>query len=129
MAASVDWLDRMGYYSMPIADHPDPRAVRSKTNHYLTGRDGGREIDLRARALEGMHLHGRLQSITAERISFHDDLALNLDQADAVYCRSAAALTAGSPRRGLKPSMKRPIRPVGNRALARILASISAAGI
>ena len=25
-------------------------AVRAKTNHYLTGRDGGREIDLRARA-------------------------------------------------------------------------------
>jgi len=83
----VDWLDRMGYYSMPIADHPDPRSVRSKTNHYLTGRDGGREIDLRARALEGMHLHGRLRSVTAEHISFNNDLATNLDRADSVYCR------------------------------------------
>ena len=54
------------------------------TNHYLTGRDGGREIDLRARAAEGMHLHGRLQGVTAECISFDDDLGANLDQADAV---------------------------------------------
>ncbi|MFZ9585841.1 MAG: FAD-dependent oxidoreductase, partial [Pseudohongiellaceae bacterium] len=67
----VDWLDRMGYYSMPIGEHANPRAVRSKTNHYLTGRDGGREIDLRARALEGMQLHGRLRSITAEAIGFN----------------------------------------------------------
>ena len=58
----VDWLDRMGYYAMPISEHSDPRAVRAKTNHYLTGRDGGREIDLRARAREGMRLHGRLRS-------------------------------------------------------------------
>lgn len=88
----VDWLDRMGYYAMPISDHPDPRAVRSKTNHYLTGRDGGREIDLRARALEGMHLHGRLASIRADRILFNNDLAANLDQADAVYCRIRSSI-------------------------------------
>lgn len=88
----VDWLDRMGYYSMSIADHPDPRTVRSKTNHYLTGRDGGREIDLRARALEGMHLHGRLRSVATDHISFNDDLAANLDQADAVYCRIRSSI-------------------------------------
>ena len=35
----VDWLDRMGYYSMPIGEHDDPKSVRNKTNHYLTGRD------------------------------------------------------------------------------------------
>ena len=66
----VDWLDRMGYYAMPISDHTDPRSVRAKTNHYLTGRDGGREIDLRQRAMEGMHLHGRLSTISREHICF-----------------------------------------------------------
>ncbi len=80
----VDWLDRMGYYDQPITQHADPRAVRSKTNHYLTGRDGGREIDLRRRALEGMVLHGRLLELAPERILFANDLAANLDQADAV---------------------------------------------
>jgi putative flavoprotein involved in K+ transport len=32
---------------MPIGEHDDPKSVRNKTNHYLTGRDNGREIDLR----------------------------------------------------------------------------------
>lgn len=83
----VDWLDRMGYYAMPISEHDDQRRVRTKTNHYLTGRDGGREIDLRQRAVEGMQLHGRLSAISNAHIGFADDLADKLDQADAVYCR------------------------------------------
>lgn len=99
---TVDWLDRMGYYSMPIGQHPDPRAVRTKTNHYLTGRDGGREIDLRARALEGMHLHGRLRSITADQIRFGDELATNLDQADAVYCRIRTSIDNWIAKEGIE---------------------------
>ncbi|MFM1798288.1 MAG: hypothetical protein RLZZ117_566 [Cyanobacteriota bacterium] len=98
----VDWLDRMGYYSMPISEHPDPKAVRSKTNHYLTGRDGGREIDLRARAVEGMQLHGRLRSITPEAIHFSDDLASNLDKADAVYCRIRSSIDNWIAKEGLE---------------------------
>ena len=90
----VDWLDQMGYYAMPISDHADPRQVRAKTNHTLTGRDGGREIDLRRRAVEGMHLHGRLQAITPEGLHFAGDLAHNLDQADAVYCRIRSSIDA-----------------------------------
>ena len=35
-------------------------AARKEANHYVTGRDGGRDIDLRAFAREGMRLHGRL---------------------------------------------------------------------
>ena len=107
----VDWLDRMGYYSMPIGDHPDPRAVRSKTNHYLTGRDGGREIDLRARALEGMQLHGRLRSITAEAIRFNHDLATHLDQADAVYCRIRTSIDQWIAREGIEAPVEPPYSP------------------
>jgi putative flavoprotein involved in K+ transport len=88
----VDWLERMGYYAMPISDHADPRLVRSKTNHYLTGRDGGREIDLRLRASQGMQLHGRLAAVTPSRITFANDLAANLDHADAVYCRIRSSI-------------------------------------
>ncbi|QPN57809.1 MSMEG_0569 family flavin-dependent oxidoreductase [Synechococcus sp. CBW1107] len=88
----VDWLDRMSYYDTPIEQHPDPRSVRRKTNHYLTGRDGGREIDLRRRALEGMVLHGRLEEISASGFRFAPDLAANLDGADAVYRRIRASI-------------------------------------
>ena len=107
----VDWLDRMGYYSMPIADHPDPRSVRTKTNHYLTGRDGGREIDLRARALEGMHLHGRLRSVTAEHISFNNDLASSLDHADSVYCRIRSSIDSWITKEGVEAPVEAPYSP------------------
>ena len=80
----VDWLDRMGYYDLSIDKHPQREKVRTKANHYVTGRDGGREIDLRQFAVEGMQLHGRLKNISGGNLEFFDDLKPNLDQADAV---------------------------------------------
>lgn len=80
----VDWLDQMGYYDLSIDEHPQKEKVRAKANHYLTGRDGGREIDLRQFAREGMRLHGRLKDICGTQLQFHADLQQNLDQADAV---------------------------------------------
>lgn len=80
----VDWLHDMGYYDLPIHEHPKKDAVRAKANHYVTGRDGGRDIDLRKFALEGMSLHGRLKEVEGTVLRFADDLAQNLDQADTV---------------------------------------------
>ncbi|MBD1842650.1 MSMEG_0569 family flavin-dependent oxidoreductase [Cyanobacteria bacterium FACHB-63] len=80
----VEWLDQMGYYDLSIDDHPQKEKARRNTNHYVTGRDGGREIDLRQFALEGMRLHGRLKQINDSTLEFQDDLKHNLDQADAV---------------------------------------------
>jgi putative flavoprotein involved in K+ transport len=80
----VDWLDQMGYYDLPIDEHPQKEKVRSKANHYVTGRDGGREINLRQFALEGMQLHGRLKNISGNNLEFEPNLKQNLDQADAV---------------------------------------------
>lgn len=80
----VDWLDQMGYYDLSIEDHPQKEKARRNTNHYLTGRDGGREIDLRQFALGGMQLYGHLQSIQAGQLYFQPDLAQNLDHADNV---------------------------------------------
>jgi putative flavoprotein involved in K+ transport len=79
----VAWLEQLGHYDLPIDKHPDGVAVRKKRNHYVTGRDGGRDIDLRKFALEGMHLHGRLNDITRSGFEFADDLEQNLDRADA----------------------------------------------
>jgi len=80
----VDWLDQMGYYDIPIDEHPQKETVRTKTNHYVTGRGGGREIDLRQFATEGMHLHGRLNTIQSDQFTFKPDLKENLDYADSV---------------------------------------------
>ena len=82
---AVDWLADMGQYDLPVDDHPLKEDVRRKANHYLTGRDGGRDIDLRRFAIEGMALHGRLDAVDGPVLSFAPDLARNLDGADAVY--------------------------------------------
>jgi putative flavoprotein involved in K+ transport len=80
----VDWLHDLGYYDMPVHEHPQKERVRAKANHYVTGRDGGRDIDLRKFALEGMQLHGRLLEVRGSTLIFGDDLQRNLDQADTV---------------------------------------------
>ena len=80
----VEWLDAMGYYRMPVHEHPLKERVRAKANHYVTGRDGGRDIDLRKFAAEGMQLYGRLLDAKDGVLSFAPDLTTNLDQADAV---------------------------------------------
>lgn len=80
----VDWLEQMGYYDIPIDKHPQREKVRHKTNHYLTGRGGGREIDLRHFALEGMKLYGRLTNVQGTTLDFDGTLKRNLSQADAV---------------------------------------------
>lgn len=84
---AVEWLEDMGYYDQPIESHPDPEEARHKTNHYLTGRDGGRDIDLRKLALEGVKLRGQIDSISKGIIQFGADLKQNLDSADATYNR------------------------------------------
>jgi putative flavoprotein involved in K+ transport len=80
----VEWLHLMGYYDLPVHEHPLREGVRDKTNHYVTGRDGGRDIDLRQRAGEGMQLYGRLLDVAGARFVFAPDLAHCLDQADQV---------------------------------------------
>jgi putative flavoprotein involved in K+ transport len=83
----VDWLAEMGYYDIGVDAHPLREGVRDNTNHYVTGRDGGRDIDLRKFAREGMQLFGRLQGLEKGRLQFSDNLGASLDSADAVYNR------------------------------------------
>jgi putative flavoprotein involved in K+ transport len=82
---AVAWLDDLGQYDMPVDQHPLKEAVRKKANHYLTGREGGRDIDLRKFALEGMALYGRLLDANGATLRVSDDLTRSLDNADAVY--------------------------------------------
>jgi putative flavoprotein involved in K+ transport len=80
----MTWLDDMGHYQRGIDQFEDADAVRFRANHYVTGRDGGRDIDLRAFAREGMRLHGRLTDLRGGVLSFAADLKKNLDNADAI---------------------------------------------
>ncbi len=82
---AIAWLHDMGQYALTVDDHSKGAAVRRQANHYMTGRDGGREIDLRRFALEGMALYGRLGDIRGSSLSFAPDLKRRLDAADEVY--------------------------------------------
>jgi putative flavoprotein involved in K+ transport len=81
---TLAWLDEMGHYAKGIDEFADADEVRLRANHYMTGRDGGRDIDLRDFARRGMRLYGHLSSVEGGKLRFADDLAANLDHADAV---------------------------------------------
>ncbi|MCM3886056.1 MSMEG_0569 family flavin-dependent oxidoreductase [Frankia sp. R82] len=81
----IAWMHDTGHYAKPVTDRPLAQRSQDRTNHYVTGRDGGRDIDLRAFARDGMILHGRLVDLTAGRFRFAADLPANLDAADEVY--------------------------------------------
>ncbi len=82
---AVTWLEEMGYYKTTIAAHPDKAKAINGTNHYLTGRDGGHEIDLRKFALAGVKLYGFVEGIDFEKLTIRQDLAAKLDSADRSY--------------------------------------------
>lgn len=88
----VKWLFDMGYYETTVKDHRYSEEVRKSTNHYVTGRDGGRDIDLRKFALEGMQLLGRFEDYQNGELVFRPDLNQNLDMADATYNRINASV-------------------------------------
>jgi putative flavoprotein involved in K+ transport len=81
----VDWLADMKYYDMPVHQHPLREGVRDNTNHYVTGRDGGRDIDLRRFAAEGMQLYGALTALEGDTLRFAPNLGEVLDHADRIY--------------------------------------------
>lgn len=80
----VDWLADVGQYDITV-EHDGMTKKKHDTNHYLTGRDGGRDLDLRKFALEGMALYGRMEGVSNGRMLFAPNLKSNLDNADRVY--------------------------------------------
>ena len=80
----IEWLHDMGVYDVPVTQHAGGLTKRESTNHYMTGRDGGRDIDLRQFAMEGMQLYGRITGIDDGVITIAPTLTESLDRADAV---------------------------------------------
>jgi putative flavoprotein involved in K+ transport len=123
----VDWLADMKYYDMPVEQHPLREGVRDNTNHYVTGRDGGRDIDLRKFAAEGMELYGRLEDLQDGVLSFAPNLIANLDNADKTFNGINAGIDAYIEKNGIDaPSGSRyePLwRPSGERTALGLEAS------
>ena len=81
----VDWLDQMGHYELPIDKQKNPEELRERANHYVTGRAGGHDLDLRRFALEGMKLYGPAEGFSQGKLRFAPKLRQHLDHADDVY--------------------------------------------
>ncbi|MDY6997644.1 MAG: MSMEG_0569 family flavin-dependent oxidoreductase [Actinomycetota bacterium] len=98
----MTWLAEMGLYDKPAAEYPGGTAAIEKTNHYVTGRDGGRDIDLRRFAAEGMCLYGALTDGKDATLTFAPTLRAALDHADAVYNSICADIDSHIDRAGLR---------------------------
>jgi len=125
----VEWLHLMGYYDLPVHEHPLREGVRDKTNHYVTGRDGGRDIDLRQRALEGMELYGRLLNVDGDRLICDDNLAQCLDQADRVSESIKTSIDGFIDKKGIPASTEPRYSPVWTPPRERPELDYRAAGI
>ena len=124
----VRWLDDMGYYRMSVDNHPLGKNVRSNTNHYVTGRDGGRDIDLRKFATEGMELFGLMIDYQDGELKFLPDLEEHLDSADATYNNINARIDQWIEQNGIRtdegPSVYEPVwKPDGERTSLSLAAS------
>ena len=108
----VAWLADMGYYEMSVEQHPLRDGVRDNTNHYVTGRDGGRDIDLRRFAAEGMALYGVLDGFEDGSLHFRDGPTAALDQADKTYNGINAAIDRHIAEHGIAAPAGEPYRPV-----------------
>ena len=108
----VTWLHDMGQYDLPVTRHPLGEAAREKTNHYVTGRDGGRDIDLRAFARDGMRLYGRAVGGDRTTVRFAPTLSRALDAADEVYNGINASIDRWIAAQGLDAPAQAPYEPV-----------------
>jgi putative flavoprotein involved in K+ transport len=108
----MTWLAEMGLYDTPVQRYPGGLAAREKTNHYVTGRDGGRDIDLRKFALEGMRLYGALDSGRGTRLEFRPTLTRALEAADSVYNSICSDIDRYLDREGIDAPADRHYEPV-----------------
>jgi len=125
----VDWLADMKYYDMPVDQHPLREGVRDNTNHYVTGRDGGRDIDLRKFAAEGMELYGRLQDLQDGALHFAPNLIENLDDADKTFNGINAGIDAYIEKNGIDAPPGSRYEPVWSSTEERTTLDLQASGI
>lgn len=125
----VDWLAEMNYYDMPVTEHPLREGVRDNTNHYVTGRDGGRDIDLRRFALEGMELYGLMTGLDGDTLQFQPNLREHLDHADQIFNGINASIDRFIAARNIDAPTEAHYEPVWVPEAERTTLSLRASGI
>ena len=127
---ATDWLYDAGHYAVTIDRHPDPVKAMTQTNHYMSGRDGGKEIDLRRfHVEEGVELYGSLAGMSGTQVSFLPDLGKNLDDADRSYVGIRDQIDAYIAREGIEAPTEPPFEKLWHPARERTALDLAEAGI
>lgn len=127
---ATDWLYDAGHYAVTIDSHPDPVKALTQTNHYMSGRDGGKEIDLRQFHVEqGVELYGSLADMEGTRVRFLPDLKKNLDDADRSYCGIREQIDGWIARQGIVAPVEAPFVKLWEPEEERTEIDLAAAGI
>ncbi len=127
---ATDWLYDAGHYEITIDTHPDPVKALTQTNHYMSGRDGGKEIDLRKWHVDyGVELYGSLANMDGHALTFLPDLKQNLDDADNSYVGIRDQIDAYIARNGIDVPEEPPFTKVWEPAEERTALDAKAAGI
>lgn len=77
------WIHDIGLLDNPMSQHPEGPEARYRPNPQASGRDGGKDINLREFGRDGVHLVGRLEGVSGGRVRFASDLIERLEAADA----------------------------------------------
>jgi putative flavoprotein involved in K+ transport len=75
------WFERLGLFEQPVESLPSI-AARATGNPHLSGKGGGRTLNLHKMASQGALLLGRLTALDGTRARFADDRDANLKAAD-----------------------------------------------
>jgi putative flavoprotein involved in K+ transport len=77
----VRWMDRAGFNSVTVDKLPSPK-MRFAPNPRVSGKDGGRTLNLHQFARDGVILLGRIQGAHGSKITLAPDLKENLAKSD-----------------------------------------------
>ncbi|WP_380164309.1 MSMEG_0569 family flavin-dependent oxidoreductase [Jannaschia sp. R86511] len=125
----MTWLAQMGVYERPVGTTPGGVPAREKTNHYVTGRGGGRDVDLRAFARDGMVLHGRVTGGAGRTVQVTPTVGAALDAADAVYASINRDVDAWIEAQGIDAPSAAPYEPVWRPAAEHTELDLHEAGV
>ena len=95
------WLDAMGAFGRTLAGHPRPAAARREPSLQLSGRPGGRDVDLPALQARGVMLTGRLTETDGRRVLLAQDLAVTTRKADERLRKLLRRIDAFAARSGI----------------------------
>jgi len=76
-----NWLETIGYFEQPLAMLPSP-AARGNANPHVSGKGGGRTLNLHRMASQGVILLGRVMGFDGTRATFGDDRDANVRGSD-----------------------------------------------